>query len=732
MSGISFSGLAGGIDFDALRQALIQVEQAPGLALVQKREDLEDQKDAFDDVSNRLNTLQSELKALLNNTTSDMFQGVRATSSNSGVISATADTKASPATYSISVQQLATSETLISTQSATVASFTSVIKGTDLNADIHSSTTQMGSLHRRDNSAAFVNADLGQLSINDGVTGAINVDLAAGGITSTSTVQQAMTYINEQLSGSGSGVTVGLNATSDGLLFSSSTGNVSIADGADGNQTATKLGVVTSGIVAAPVDGGDLNASLQSDTPLSVLNGGTGVTDLTSKVILRQGASKLTFDLSTATTVGDITTALTNSGMTMTGGISSDGTAIEVTSTVANRSLAVLENGGTTASDLGIFGEVNVLKIKKSSDTDYTSVYLDGGLDGSNATLSTDDIRDSINKVASEDFSASVVDNRLIIKATGVGSDSALNFKDTILNAGVLEQMGVLTTDAADDSTISSAYAGDTTKGGTLQVSKDSKFSVDGVVVTRSSNADIKDVLTGVTINLLGVSDSTGSNFPADYESSTLTVQNDDDAIANGFERIVNQYNSVVDFLNNLTKTDPDGEDGVLSNSSTARALADGLWTQFASFASGTGSKYRSLFELQDSDGNFAFVSDATSSGKFTLNKEAFKNVLKDNREDVEKLLRADSTGNGSVDAGLLFNMQEYVDGFTNFKGIIAVQLATFDVQLEESEQDIIRFEERISRRNAQLKKQFAGTESLMAGLQAESNYIASQLASLR
>lgn len=722
MSGISFSGLSSGIDFDGLRQALLSIERQAIKRLEDKQDKFELQRDAFKDVNSRLGSLVTKMSPILDATSTDLFKKVAATSSNTSVFTATALSTAAPGTYDMRVKNLALAESVISKASASVTSFTASVAGSDLNTDIDSATHLISSLHRRDNSANFVDADLGQLLIGDGGP-AVAVDLST--LTAGSTFDDLVNKINADLTAGGSAVTASLNATGDGILLTSGTGNVSVDDGGDGKMSATKFGLSTGGLlVAAPKDGGDLDADLQSNTALSKLNSGAGVADLVSGLKLRSGTSSATVNLSAATTVNDVLTALNGAGLPVSATIDGAKNGFSILSTDADKSLGIEENGGSTAVNLGIFGKSHVLQMKTSADAGYFDVYLDG--------ITLDSIKNGMNAVTGRTFSASVVDNRLLVSSNATGTANALNLKDNAAAGGIFEQLEMLITNAADDTTISNAYSTDSTKGGYLQTAKDAVFSVNGLTVTRSKNSGLDDVISGVTLNLVGPSSSTGANFPTDYASSTLTISKDTATTAKTIEDFVNQYNSMIDFLDKSTKINPEADDGVLAGNSTARSLKDSLFQRLSQLNPDVGQKYRSIFEIKDESGAYAFKMDSAKSGQITLNKTALQNVLATNPDDVAHVLRFDSNADNSFDDGIIFDMNALAKEYnTATTGLIDGQITSYASQITDLDKQILRMEERLAKQDEILKRRFATAEQLISSMQSQSNYLSTQLTNL-
>ena len=128
-------------------------------------------------------------------------------------------------------------------------------------------------------------------------------------------------------------------------------------------------------IPGSEVLGTDLNPDLNTATLVSSLNGGTGVKD--GSISIKDRAGNLsTVNITSSMTLGNVISAITNASSNVTASINSSGNGITVTDTssVIKNSLTISEvAGGTTASNLGIFGK------------------KDGNIEGAdlNATLST-------------------------------------------------------------------------------------------------------------------------------------------------------------------------------------------------------------------------------------------------------------------------------------------------------------------------------------------------------
>lgn len=152
-----------------------------------------------------------------------------------------------------------------------------------------------------------------------------------------------------------------------------------------------------------------------------------------------------------------------------------------------------------------------------------------------------------------KEVSATIVDNNLIIESTSTGLVNAITASDT--TGSVLANLGML--DGESFKT-------------TLQSALDASFSVNGVNVSRSSNKDINDVVSGVTLNLLAKTE--------DSKAITLKVQSDYTSIHAKVSAFVSNLNGTVSYLKTKTQTIASEENktysrGALANDSIFSSL---------------------------------------------------------------------------------------------------------------------------------------------------------------
>lgn len=114
-AGISFGGLASGLDTKAIISALVAIERRPISALETKKTSLGKQKSLYGDLRGLLDKLETAAKALK---TTDDFLKMKAVSSDENVVTVEASNNAEPGTYSLRVVELAQAQVNATTGSA--------------------------------------------------------------------------------------------------------------------------------------------------------------------------------------------------------------------------------------------------------------------------------------------------------------------------------------------------------------------------------------------------------------------------------------------------------------------------------------------------------------------------------------------------------------------------------------------------------------------------------------
>ncbi|HUE74692.1 MAG TPA: hypothetical protein VMP01_27740, partial [Pirellulaceae bacterium] len=212
-----------------------------------------------------------------------------------------------------------------------------VLGSVDLNPII-TADTRLADLHGGDG------VTLGRIEISDGATSSI-VDLAGA-----ETIGDVIDLI-EANPPAGRTITATLSATGLDIAIDPVPGTALTIREVGGGQTAADLGILAETSAGdGPIVGSDLDPRLTLTTPLANI---TGLTDLSGLQILNAGQTH-TIDLTSAVTIEDLLNAINGSEAQALAEINEAGTGLNLRSLLAGTDFAVGENGGLTATQLGL------------------------------------------------------------------------------------------------------------------------------------------------------------------------------------------------------------------------------------------------------------------------------------------------------------------------------------------------------------------------------------------
>lgn len=277
------------------------------------------------------------------------------------------------------------------------------------------------------------------VQLDDGVNNiAATVDL-----TGASTVQDIKTRLEAAFAGGPITLTVDIDPVSrNQLRLTPASGTVEVLDVA-GGLTATNLGLATGPV--ATISGSDLDPAMSLSTPLSALNNGAGVS-LTGGLRIVNGQKVSTVDLTGATKVEDILNKVRLADPDLDVGLNADRTGIAIGTRISGVDFSIGENGGTTATSLGVrtfTGETLLSSLDRGR-----GVPVEGSLDleifrrdGSTTTVdlagakTVQDVLDLINTADPGNLVASLVTTGNGIQLTDNSGTGALRIEANLLSS---------------------------------------------------------------------------------------------------------------------------------------------------------------------------------------------------------------------------------------------------------------------------------------------------------
>lgn len=242
------------------------------------------------------------------------------------------------------------------------------------------------------------------------------------------------------------GIAVEINAAGNGLRLTQAGADITVTE-VEGGLTAHQLGIYSASGAGAELVGDDVERAVSLLTPLAALHNGAGI-DQADGLVLSNGGDSQTIDLSAAETVEDLLNALNGAGLYVSAVVNDAGDGIDVRNALSGATLTIGENGGTSATDLGIRSLPASVRLSELNDgqgvrvvtgADFCVHRRDGttfDVDLSSADT-VQDVLDAINNHAGN--TGGLIEARLVATGNGIElADSSVGADDlsvTALNA---------------------------------------------------------------------------------------------------------------------------------------------------------------------------------------------------------------------------------------------------------------------------------------------------------
>ena len=352
---------------------------------------------------------------------------------------------------------------------------------------------------------------LGSIQLSNGSASAV-VDLSTA-----DTVSDVIAKINAAGVG---GITASIGNDGNLVLTGAAPDDISVNE-VGGGTTAEDLGILksTGGGAGAPLTGSSLHPKLSELTPLSDLNNGAGI-DLASGITITNGSKSATLKFSSpplraGATVEDLMNEVKSAGIGVQVLINAAGTGLNFVNTTQGTALSISENGGTTATDLGI---------RNFSPSTLLS-SLNNGAGVKTAGAGTDDFQ--ITDSSGKNFSVDVTGDTTVQDVI-----NSINAAATTAGAGVTAAFST----TSNGITLSNTASGSGTL--TLTALNASEAAKDlGLTTTASAG-----VITGTDANAV----STDNVFGDLQKLQDALNNNDQSGITTAAEALQRDYSRVV------------------------------------------------------------------------------------------------------------------------------------------------------------------------------------------
>ncbi|MBQ0797216.1 flagellar filament capping protein FliD [Zhongshania sp.] len=309
------------------------------------------------------------------------------------------------------------------------------------------------------------------------------------------------------------------------------------------------------------------------------------------------------------------------------------------------------------------------------------------------------EIRDAVNSAAANSgVSASIINDQdgahLVFSSTKTGVENAINISVTAGASGDLSQL-------AYDTNLGSQVSSMVEKAEAL----DSIVIVDGFTKT-SADTKIEGMIEGVSLELKKA-------LPG--ESFSLKVQVDTKSVKSAIEGFVNNYNTLMTTINDLTAYNPESKTaGLLQGDSATRSVANQLRQEMGTIVSGLGTELDSLAEIGITTGD---------KNKLVIDTTVFAEVV---ASDFDKL-----SGIFSSESGYAVRLDSLIGDLTASGGILTNRTDGLTSQVKRINEQREALDARIVGIEARYQAQFSALDSLLGQLNSTGDFLTQQLANL-
>ncbi|GAB6100042.1 flagellar filament capping protein FliD [Halanaerocella petrolearia] len=341
----------------------------------------------------------------------------------------------------------------------------------------------------------------------------------------------------------------------------------------------------------------------------------------------------------------------------------------------------------------------------------YDTVGSDPTMNGTTIDMTASDtLSDFVTKIndSSAGVTASIVDNRVVLESSKTGADNSMTLNEN--GGNLLTDLGVY-----DSNNTGNVYQGN----GGYQDAQDAEITVNGISGITSSDNTFEDAVKGVTFNI----ESSASSG----DSTTVDVSADTKKAKNAIKEVVDQYNSVVDFIEGKTSVSGTGENiegNVLQGDGTANRIASNLKsTLLNSISTGNEIDHMSEVGLEFDNGDY---------NKLTLDEEKLKKSIQDTPGQVHEFFAPDASEDANYNHdGLATKLKDYTNSLVERDGIIPNRTDRLGDQVDRMNDTIDDYQRQVDMEMQRMKEQFTRMETTVSNFNSQSSWLSSQISTL-
>jgi len=287
------------------------------------------------------------------------------------------------------------------------------------------------------------------------------------------------------------------------------------------------------------------------------------------------------------------------------------------------------------------------------------------------------------------------------------GTSNAPVYEIQIVNAAKVVQSINMNTELVANTPLSNPVNGLNLNALTVETASNANLTVDGVNYSRNTNS-INDVINGATLTLTG---TTSAGIP----SMVSLTQNTSVALAN-IQALVAAYNDTVTMFGDVTnpKSTLATYGATLVGSSTVMLIQNQLRSMVTAQSSTPGSSVGALWQMGIT---------LTSTGNLTVNTATLNSTLQNNYGDIVKTFTGNldySSYYGTSSRGIAGDSVKTLTSLLSSTGPIQSQTANANTDITKQQKNLSDLQSRMAALLTQYTNQFAAMDSFVGEMNAE------------
>ncbi|MCK5199049.1 MAG: flagellar filament capping protein FliD, partial [Spirochaetales bacterium] len=262
----------------------------------------------------------------------------------------------------------------------------------------------------------------------------------------------------------------------------------------------------------------------------------------------------------------------------------------------------------------------------------------------------------------------------------------------------------------------------------------DAKLEIDGIPITRETNS-IDDLIQGVTLNI---------NKPSEKEIE-IEIMPDKESIKNGIISFVGYYNQVLqnihiltsndesvigelEFLSEEEKEDAENHLGTFQGDMTFSQLKNRMQRiAMEAYRTSAGRDLSLLSQIGISTNSSGFgggVNKSKLRGYLEINEDTLDEALGSDIQPIKDLFGQDTDGDLIIDTGAAYEMDKYINSYTQIGGLVATRISGINTQISSTERSILSMESKLDDKELELRIKFGRMEAALKTMEQTSSAI--------